>query len=178
MPGRERMPRQFVRGSRAIGALSLSLLLSAIIAASTASADQLCPAAGTDDTLRPIPESLVPAATTLFQLEAVPPEQIQRSTYFRCDAGRVLVCNTGANLPCGKANTSPELPSADAWCAEHPASDFIPMYVTGHDTIYRWRCNNVKAATVGAPAEVDRRGFIARYWKPADAAPPPSQTGR
>jgi hypothetical protein len=181
----ERLPSLHMRASRritpmmrAMSAAAPWLLLLAIATASPASADQLCRATGTNDTLRPIPESLVPAATRLFQLDAMPAEQIQRSTYFRCDAGRVLVCNIGANLPCGKANTSRQLPSADAWCAEHPGSDFIPMYVTGHDTIYRWRCSGVRAATIGAPAEVDRRGFIARYWKPADAAPPPSQTGR
>ena len=87
---------------------------------------------------------------------------------YRCAEGRLLVCNLGANLPCGKANTSRALPAADAWCAERPGSDFIPMYVTGHDTVYRWRCDGTKAATTGKPLEVDRRGFIVELWKPAD----------
>jgi hypothetical protein len=47
------------------------------------------------------------------------------------------------------------------------------MYVTGHDTIYRWRCNGAQAATTGAPLDVDRRGFISRYWKPVDTAAAP-----
>jgi hypothetical protein len=129
-----------------------------------------CGTPGTDDTLRPIPETLVPAAVRLFQLEAMPAEQVRQTTYYRCAGGRVLLCTTGANLPCGKANTSRRLQAADAWCAEHPGSDFIPAFATGHDTIYRWRCRGGRAATVGAAMKLDRRGFIARYWKPAAAA--------
>ena len=131
--------------------------------------DPLCRDAATDDKLRPIPDSLVPAATELLHLEAMPADQVQRSTYYRCAAGRVLVCNAGANLPCGKANTSRQLDGAEAWSAEHPGSDFIPMYVTGHDTVYRWRCHGAHAATIGAPIETDRRGFIAQFWKRIDA---------
>jgi hypothetical protein len=76
-------------------------------------------------------------------------------------------------LPCDKANTSRDLPAADAWCAGNAGSDFIPMYVTGHDTIYRWHCNGTKAAISGEPLQVDRRGFIARLWKPVDQAAEP-----
>ncbi len=139
-----------MRGVTAV-ALGWWLLLSMTSVTLAAPPDPLCRDTATDDTLRPLPDSLVPAATRLFQLEAMPPEQISRSTYFRCDAGRVLVCNTGANLPCGKANTGRQLPAADTWCAEHPGSDLIPMYVTGHDNIYSWRCSGVRAATVCAP---------------------------
>lgn len=161
-----------------VAALGLGLLLSITSVVLAAPPDPLCRDTVTDDTLHPLPDSLVPAATRLFQLAAMPAEQIRRSTYFRCDAGRVLVCNTGANLPCGKANTSRQLPAAVTWCAEHPGSDFIPMYVTGHDTVYRWRCTGAKATAVGAPLKVDRRGFIARYWKRANAAAPSSRAGR
>lgn len=146
------------------------LLLWPMPAALAGSPDPLCRAAATDDTLRPVPDSLVPAARRLFRLDAMPAEQIGRSTYFRCAAGRVLLCNAGANLPCGKANTSRQLPGAEAWCAEHPGADFIPMSATGHDTAYRWRCNGARAAIVGAPLKLDRRGFIARFWKRADGA--------
>jgi len=134
-----------------------------------ASAQTLCRGGETDDAPRPIPESLVPASVRLFGLEAMPAEQVRRSTVYRCAKGRVLVCNLGANLPCDKANTSRDLPAADAWCAEHPGSDFIPMHVTGHDTVYRWRCQGAKAAAIGQPLDVDQRGFISRLWKPVDA---------
>jgi hypothetical protein len=137
-----------------------------LLAAPAASADRLC--SGTDDTLRPIPDGLVPTATRLFHLEAMPGEPIKRSTYYRCAAGRVLLCTTGANLPCGKGNASRDLPAAGEWCAGNPGASFIPMYVTGHDTIYRWRCNGRQAAIAGQPLKLDRRGFIAKFWKPAD----------
>lgn len=131
----------------------------------------VCRTAGTDDRLRGIPASLVPAAVRLFHLQAMPAEQVRRSTYFRCFERQVLVCTTGANLPCGKANTHRRLPAADAWCAGHPGSAFIPMYVTGHDTIYAWRCDGPAAAIAKTVFEVDRRGFIRRFWKRADASP-------
>ncbi|HUB95086.1 MAG TPA: hypothetical protein VL993_04165 [Stellaceae bacterium] len=123
--------------------------------------------------MRPLPPALVPAATGLFHLEAMPSDQVLRTSYFRCDRGAVLVCNVGANLPCGKANTSRHLPAADQWCAEHAGSDFIPMYVTGHDTIYRWRCAGAKAAIAATEFKLDRRGFISQFWKRVDRPSPP-----
>jgi hypothetical protein len=144
-------------------------------AAPAAAAEALCRPSETDDAPRPIPDSLVPTAVRLFGLSSMPDEQVRRSTLYRCAAGRVLVCNLGANLPCGKANTGRDLPAADAWCAQNPGSGFIPMYVTGHDTIYRWRCRGAKAATIGDPLGVDRQGFISRYWKPADRGAAPQR---
>jgi hypothetical protein len=157
-----------------VGPALAALLLAPPGAAAWAQAAQpLCRGGATDDTPREIPGSLVPASVRLFGLEAMPEEQVRRSTLYRCAEGRVLVCNLGANLPCGKANTRSDLPQADAWCAENAGSDFIPMYVTGHDTIYRWRCDGTKAAISGEPLQVDRRGFIARLWKPVDEAAEP-----
>lgn len=165
---------------RAVAATALSVLLLAVallvipcVAAWAGPAQTLCRSGKTDDETRPIPSSLVPAAVRLFGLQRMSAEQVRRSTVYRCAEGRVLVCNLGANLPCDKANMSRDLPAADAWCAENAGSDFIPMFVTGHGTIYRWRCNGTKAAPVGKPLAVDRRGFIVELWKPADpeAAP-------
>ena len=157
-----------------IAALAMAaMLLAPILAAKADPAQPLCRGGATDDTPRPIPDSLVPVSVQLFGLEAMPEEQVRRSTLYRCAEGQVLVCNLGANLPCGKANTRSDLPQADAWCAENAGSDFIPMYVTGHDTIYRWRCDGTKAAISGEPLQVDRRGFIARLWKPVDEAAEP-----
>jgi hypothetical protein len=124
-----------------------------------------CQQAGTDDTLRSVPTSLVPVAVKLFQLEAMPAEQVQRSTYFRCSNHHVLVCHVGANLPCGKADTRRALPSVDAWCADHAGSQDVPAYVTGHATIYQWRCDGTRAVASGSALSVDDRGFVAQYWK-------------
>jgi hypothetical protein len=158
-----------------IAAIIMAVLPLPGMATWAGSLEPQCRPSETDDAPRPIPGSLVPEAVRLFGLEAMPAEQVERSTVFRCAEGQTLLCNLGANLPCGKANTSRDLPAADAWCAENPGSDFIPMYVTGHDTIYRWRCDAAKAATMGEPIEVDRRGFISRLWKPVDTAASPQR---
>jgi hypothetical protein len=161
--------------SLAAALLAVSLPILPGPAASADAMPPLCHGGLTDDTPQEIPESLVPEAVRLFDLKAMPPEQVMRSTLYRCAEGRILICNLGANLPCDKADTSRDLPAADAWCAENQGSNFIPMYVTGHDTIYRWRCDGAKAATSGEPLAVDRRGFISRLWKPVDAAGDPQR---
>lgn len=148
----------------------------AVGARAETSPQALCLAAATDDRLRPIPGSLVPAAVRLFHLQAMPAAQIRRSTYFRCFERHVLVCNVGANLPCGKADTRRHLPAAEAWCAGHTGAAFIPMYVTGHDTVYAWRCDGPTAVIAKAIFEVDRRGFIRRFWKRVDD--PPHRSGQ
>ena len=125
---------------------------------------QFCRRTGTDDTLRAIPLSLVPRAQAMFG-PSMSPDMAQRSTVFRCMRGTVLLCNSGANLPCGKADISRTNRGASAWCKENPNSDFIPMYAVGHDTIYQWRCTEGQAEIVSQQNHVDERGFIARYWR-------------
>lgn len=158
---------------RRFSSLILLLAIAAVFVgpypATAASPAEVCRQIGTDDQLRPIPLSLVPEAAKLFGLSAMPTEQVERGTVFRCFEGKVLVCNYGANLPCGKADTKRDLPAASAWCAKNPGADFIPMYVTGHDTIYRWRCDGHEAVTSATVLSVDPRGFIAQFWKPADS---------
>lgn len=127
-----------------------------------------CRSVGTDDTLRAIPRSLVAPVIKAFNLQSMPAEAVQHDTYFRCFRARVLACTVGANLPCGKADTRRHLPAANEWCAAHPSSDFIPLSVTGHATIYRWRCRGSEAATESVLFEVDPRGFITHFWKPID----------
>ena len=128
-------------------------------------AARLCGRLGTSDRLRAIPAALVPAAMRIFGLGSMPTAQVERSTVFRCFDHRVLLCNDGANLTCGKANTGRNLPAASAWCVRHPGSSFIPMYLTGHDTIYRWRCVGARATTGAPRLRVDARGFIASHWR-------------
>ena len=115
-----------------------------------------------DDQLHPAPASLAGAIKRLFNLNSA--EALQ-TTFYRCAAGEVKLCNVGANLPCGKANLSKSLEGATAWCKNNSNADFIPMAATGHDTIYNWRCIN-GAAIPGAPiSTVDSRGFFQDYWK-------------
>jgi hypothetical protein len=57
------------------------LLLAATQAASArTSPPEYCQQIRTDDALRPVPPSLVPAVVRLFRLEAMPAEQVEHST--------------------------------------------------------------------------------------------------
>lgn len=143
--------------------LAAGLLLAPAVQAAETPA-QHCRRMGTADATRPIAASLVPAAKRLFGLEA-PDAAVRRTTVFRCMDGAVLICTIGANLNCGKANKGRALLSAKRYCREHGDAPFIPAFVTGHDTIYRWQCQGGEAVT-GEPAEaLDARGFVERLWK-------------
>lgn len=151
-------------GTRAIFIRTATLALAGILphCAAAQSPRAYCAKAVNDDRLRAVPPSLANAVTQLFNVSGTFGLQ---TTNYRCADGKVMLCNEGANLPCGKANLSKALPGATAWCKTNPNSDFIPMVATGHDTIFRWRC--VKGvATPGAPlSAVDARGFFADDWK-------------
>jgi hypothetical protein len=139
----------------------------ALFGGGAASADQpaaYCKRVGTDDTLRALPQSLAPQVARLFGLH-MPAASIAQTSYFRCLNGSVMACTVGANLPCGKANTSRSLPAADAYCHANPGATFVPMVVTGHDTIYQWRCVGSSAAAGGPAEQLDSRGFFVRYWQ-------------
>jgi hypothetical protein len=125
------------------------------------------PGAG-GDVVRSLPLALVPQAAQVFDLHDMPAEQVRRSTVVRCMDGHLLACDRGANLPCGKANTSRSLKGGNAWCRRNPDSDFIPAYITGHDTIYEWRCKHGVPEPTATVVSVDARGFIAQYWKPLE----------
>lgn len=147
-----------------VAAALLALSLAAL--PSLAQAGGVCAAGATDDTLRPLPQSDAPAARAAFGLAAdMPAALIAQLTVYRCDSGRMLMCTAGANLPCGKANTARQLAAATHWCAANPDSDFIPAYVTGHNTAYQWSCHGGRAVP-GQKAALDDRGFFQSYWKP------------
>ena len=120
-----------------------------------------CAAGVTDDALRPVPQSLARQAGAAFGLRGGPAD----GTVVRCMNGRVLACNYGANLPCGLANTDTEMPRAESWCKARPDASFIPAYVTGHNSIFQWRCQHGAPVHIGRAEPIDARGFIARYWK-------------
>jgi hypothetical protein len=139
----------------------------ALLASVAARAEEpagLCRRVGTDDTLRVIPRSLVPAVRKLFDLRAST-GSIERTTQYRCMEGSVMVYNVGANLPCGKANQSRNLPAVDAYCRANPGASFVPAFVTGHDTIWRFACAGTEARAAGPAAPLDGRGFFAQYWR-------------
>lgn len=126
----------------------------------------VCARHGTDDTLRPVPADLAAKVNQAFGT-SMPASVVAAGTVYRCDGGHVELCTTGANLPCGPADTSRN-PSTGAlsWCKETPESPFIPAVATGHATIFEWRCRNGAPQIVRQVLSVDRRGFIAQFWKP------------
>jgi len=141
-------------------------VLGSLAASAGASADEApapnCRRVVNDDALRQPPETMAPGIERLFGLaNAYPPG----AAFYRCAGGDVMVCVVGANLPCGKANTSTALPAAAEWCRANANAEFVPMYVTGHDTIYGWRCTGGMATITGQPAKLDARGFFADYWR-------------
>ncbi len=129
----------------------------------------LCALVTNDDRVRPIPITLVPPARQLFSFsESAPDKYIQKGTSFRCMAGKVWLCNTGANLVCGKADTSRISAGATDFCEQNPGSEVIPMAATGHGTAYEWTCQGKKAVISKQIETVDPRGFIAENWKQLD----------
>ncbi len=91
-----------------------------------------------------------------------------KGSFWRCMNGKVYACFVGANLPCdSKANTDKTPTAAETdFCKANPTSDFIPAAVTGHDTIYDWRCNNGVPEIAKQVFQVDERGYISEIWYP------------
>jgi hypothetical protein len=89
-----------------------------------------------------------------------------QGSFWRCMNGKVYACFVGANLPCdSKANTDKTPTAAETdFCKANPNSDVVPAVVTGHDTIYEWRCGNGVPEIVKQVFQVDERGYISEIW--------------
>jgi hypothetical protein len=103
--------------------------------------------------LASVPTALEPKVAAAFGI----PTEAARLAVVRCDGATLLACSIGANLNCGKADMRRSLPGASAYCRENPASDFVPMFATGRDTIYGWRCAGGRAVA-GKPVLTWIRG--------------------
>ncbi len=146
--------------------LAACAVLSFASAAHAASPAATCARVGTDDALRPLAPALVGPAIQAFGYTGMTAAEVEHMTVFRCMDGAVLMCSWGANLACGKAETSPTLPAASNWCEGNQNSSFTPAYITGHDSIYRWSCHDGDAVATD-PAPLDARGFFQSTWVPA-----------
>jgi hypothetical protein len=133
---------------------------------------QKCRAVGNDDTLRgydPAIHGQIRAAYHRAFPQAPAPAQpvLQNQTNIRCMDHRLLVCFTGANLPCGKMNQAPDNQGADAFCRSAPDAAVVPMVATGHDTIYAYRCVAGQAKIADRIIkDLDQRGFARQLWTP------------
>jgi hypothetical protein len=120
-----------------------------------------------------VPEPIARGLQKAFGVaRSEPLAPFERGTSWRCMDGAVWACNVGANLPCtDKPDREPQpTDGMRAWCAENPGSDFIPMYVTGHATIYAWSCEGKEPKRGARTAELDARGYVASIWH---RIPPP-----
>ena len=107
-----------------------------------------------------------------------PMEMFAQTTTWRCMDGQVYACNVGANLPCGsKADTSkiPTQAMTD-FCLANPASDFIPMVVTGRETVFSWHCVKGAAEILDQVETVDAAGYLAQIWYAISATQFSTQT--
>jgi hypothetical protein len=152
-----------MRSGNSAAIIAIALLTAMHAHAETPAA--FCQRVGTDDTTRPIPEALVPPVNTAFGT-SMPARMVMDTTVYRCAAGHVLACTVGANLPCGKANTS-RTPGEGLvqWCRANPDAASIPAAVTGHDTLYEWSCHAGAPGIVLQTLHADPRGFVAEFWK-------------
>ncbi len=140
-----------------------------------------CAAVGTVDkpdaryTGAPVPDEVINGFKKAAGLESStePMDMLRKTTIWRCMGGKVYACNFGANIPCdSKANTS-RTPSQEMldYCKANPNSDFLPMAVTGHDTVYSWRCTNDQPEVVQQVGQVDAAGYIQQFWYAIQPSP-------
>jgi Tol biopolymer transport system component len=142
-----------------------------------------CAAVGTIDTPDArytgpqIPDEIINGYKIAAGLEAStePMEIFKKTTIWRCMDSRVYACNFGANLPCdSKANTDKTPSQAmNDYCTANPNSDFIPMSVTGHSTIYSWHCAKDTPELLDQIEKVDAAGYLAQIWYPIELNPTP-----
>ena len=116
---------------------------------------------------QPVPEAV---AVALRKASGAAPdaplELFTQNSYWRCMGGKVYGCFVGANIPCwDKANTDRTPTAAETdFCKAQPNVDGIPAYVTGHETVYEWRCTQGKPEIVRQVLQVDGRGFAKDFW--------------
>ncbi len=136
-----------------------------------------CAAVGTLDTPderyvgAEVPASVLDALQIALGTPADAPDGLSDGVFWRCMAGQLYACAVGANLPCTEPANTDETPSQAEvdFCAADPDAEFIPAYVTGHNTIYQWRCSEGAPAIAQQVFQVDEQGFIADIWYPLTA---------
>ncbi len=113
-----------------------------------------------------VPEAIARGLRNVFNTPDTSLDVFMKDTFWRCMNGKVYACTVGANLPCeSKANTSRVPTRAEKdFCQQNPNADFIPMSVTGHETVYEWRCKSGIPEIVREFTQPDARGFLSNIW--------------
>jgi hypothetical protein len=169
-------------GGRGAYTLRLTLALGLGLAATRSGAQQTqtyhdpfayCAAVGDADapdsryTGPALPLPIVRGLQKAFGVAATAPlTPFEHGSSWRCMDGAVYACNVGANLPCDAKPASDPAPSdaIRSYCADNRDASFIPMYVTGHDTLYEWSCAEGSPRRGKETAKLDARGYIASIW--------------
>jgi hypothetical protein len=150
-----------------VGVLAATVIASVCVTLeqpAVAAGDAYCAGGVGRQDAQKVPAELVPAVAKAFKV-SVDMVRDEYGFYVRCVGPKLLACWVGANLDCGKADTRRSLSGATVFCHDNPGSKDIPMAVTGHDTIYAWRCVGRRAVAGKIVAPVDAQGFIAGNWK-------------
>ena len=116
---------------------------------------------------QPMPEEIAKALRTVSgSAPDAPLDLFLQGSYWRCMDGQVYGCFVGANIPCwSKADTDRTPTGAETeFCQAQPNADTIPAAVTGHETVYEWRCKDGIPEVVRQVLQVDSRGFVADFW--------------
>jgi hypothetical protein len=100
---------------------------------------------------------------------STPAKVVANGAFVRCAGAKLMACAVGANLVCDEADQRRELPGATQWCRDNPRSDSVPMFATGHATIYEWSCKRRRAVPGKVVVTVDLQGYIAENWKEVPA---------
>jgi len=131
-----------------------------------------CAKIGDDDMLRAPPPGMQAELRRAYArlLGGGTPDDafLQSNAQTRCMGGKLLACFVGANLPCGKIDTTRDNPGAANWCREHPGDKVIPLAATGHGTLYSYACDGPHARVTGTVWSLDQRGFATKLWTPLD----------
>lgn len=142
-------------------------------AASYSDAFAYCSAVGTIDQVdarysgAKVPDNVIAGLRKALNSPSdMPNDLFVKGAFWRCMAGHVYVCFVGANLPCdAKANTDKTPTQAEIdYCKQNPNADFIPAAVTGHETIYNWKCNKDAPEAGPAVVEIDAQGYQSNIW--------------
>jgi len=148
-------------------AIATAFVLAAIIAGAgiafphAAAAVPYCPNPA-HATPAKVPPDLVSAVAKTFGIEST---VAANGAFVRCVGAKLMACAVGANLVCDKADQRRELPGATQWCRDNPRANSIPMFATGHATIYEWSCKRRRAVAGKVVVTVDPQGYIAQNWK-------------
>ena len=112
----------------------------------------------------PTPEVVVRGLQKQLSHPALKP--LRDNSQWRCMDGKVYACTGGANLPCqSKVDESREPTDAmKEYCNRNNESDFIPVVVTGRDTVYEWRCVKGYPKVERQGVRPDARGFRSDIW--------------